>query len=92
MQEEELIMILGVCFLGAVMVIVPFLLHHQRKMAEIVHSKSHVADELSKRLDLLTDAVFQLATRVEHATSLRGPVAPPAPESVREMVPNRNGG
>jgi len=71
MHGYELVSILGVCFFGAVMVVLPFLLHHQRKMAEMMHGRSEVADELSKRLDTLTEAVFQLATRVEHATTPR---------------------
>ena len=88
-DEVEVFMVLGVCFLGTMMVLVPFLLHHQRKMAEIVHSKSQVADGLSKRLDTLTESVFQLATRVEHASGRERVAAPPPmPELLDETRPS----
>lgn len=74
MPEEVVFLVMGICTLGAAMVLVPFLLHHQRKMAEILHQKNVRSDELSKRLDSLTDAVYQLASQLDHAAGRNGSV------------------
>lgn len=72
MPDEIFFLALASCVLGTAAILVPFLLHHQRKMAEILHRKSDGSDELQRRLDALTDAVYQLAARVDQAVSKNG--------------------
>ena len=74
MPEEVVIMVLGICTLGALLILVPFLLMHQRKMAEILHRRSNVADDLSNRVDQLTDAVYQLSARLDERAYLPKPL------------------
>lgn len=85
MPEEVVIVVLGVCTLGVLMILVPFFLLHQRKMAEILHNRASQANDLSHRLDQLTDAVYQLSARLDERSYL------PKPPPIESVVLEREG-
>ncbi|MCB8932635.1 MAG: hypothetical protein M9921_04255 [Fimbriimonadaceae bacterium] len=91
MPDEIFFLALASVTLGTAVLLVPFLLHHQRKMAEILHQKNAKSDELSQRLDALTDAVYQLASRVDHAVGKNGRSSEVNDIAARLEVPPRLG-